>query len=103
MANHGPISAMMHDDFLPVDEQRADEVARILEAFIPRNDNDDTRIVLRAFMDHLPLGGHRNMADDILACEGDFSRLRKLRNFVVDTILKPSKPLSSSPILARRD
>ena len=73
------------------DQIRADEAIRILGEYVSRNHQDDTSQVLRAFVDHLPPGGQRNVVTDILAHADDPPRLRALRNLLVDAVLKPSR------------
>ncbi|SPN97550.1 uncharacterized protein DNG_01061 [Cephalotrichum gorgonifer] len=69
----------------------ADEAGRILSEYIPQNHQDDTRRVLRAFLDCLPLRGQQNLVQDILSQANNPSQLRQTRNFLVDAVLKPMK------------
>lgn len=55
---------------------------------------DDTKKVLEAFVDHLPLEGRLVLMMEIDDHADSPEKLRLLRNFLVDTILKPSKWLS---------
>jgi hypothetical protein len=59
------------------------------------SDDDDTRALLNAFLDHLPTKGQEVLASEIALYAGDHGKIRALRNFLVDAILKPR--MSSFP------
>jgi len=67
------------------------QAARILAEYLPARLPDDTSRVLRAFLDHLPSQGKSVLASEICQLASSPPRLRQLRNFMVDAILKPSK------------
>lgn len=60
------------------------------EKYVPINAQDDVVRLLTAFMDHLPKDGSVRLMQDIIALDGD-SKLRQLRNHLVDALLKPSE------------
>ena len=56
----------------------------------PNGPKDDTAKVLRTFAMKLPKEGQLALVSEIHLLQGDSAKLRQLRNFLVDTILKPS-------------
>lgn len=85
------------------DQLQAYEAVRILGEYVPRGLDDDTSQVLRAFVDCLPVEGQWNMVEDIFAYGNDIHQLHKLRDLVVDAVLKRSEfPLSQRPFLRTR-
>ncbi|EGD94587.1 hypothetical protein TESG_02097 [Trichophyton tonsurans CBS 112818] len=58
------------------------------EKYVPINAQDDVVRLLTAFIDHLPKDGSVRLMQDIIALDGD-SKLRQLRNHLVDAVLKP--------------
>lgn len=57
---------------------------------LPFGPDDDTAIVLRAFLFWLPQDGQATLVSEIKYLLPDVTKLRELRNFLVDTILIPS-------------
>ena len=73
-------------------------VLKILEdRYVPNGPKDDTPKILRTFVMKLPKGGQLALMSEILLLKGESTKLRQLRNFLVDAILKPS--MSSFPLL----
>lgn len=66
----------------------------VLRSYIPRGKMDDTRQVLEAFVQDLPLEGGRVLMQEIVDSSATPKKLLQLRNFLVDAILKPGKPVS---------
>ncbi|KAL2126820.1 hypothetical protein VTI74DRAFT_179 [Chaetomium olivicolor] len=62
---------------------------QILEDYTPINDVDDTTKVLSAFLENLPKNGQMMLMGEIQLYESEPVKLRRLRNFLVDAILKP--------------
>ncbi len=75
-----------------------DRALQVLRGYTPIRTQDDTRDILQAFMDHLPLKGQQVLMKEIDACTEDPKQLRILRNFLVDAILKPSTYVFFLPI-----
>jgi hypothetical protein len=65
-----------------------DKAMRVLTSYTPANSNDDTAPVLRIFLDKLPKDGQMVLSIEIEAL-GSSPKLQQLRDFLVDTILKP--------------
>ncbi|VBB86670.1 Putative protein of unknown function [Podospora comata] len=61
----------------------------VLRSYIPRGKMDDTRQVLEAFVQDLPLEGGRVLMQEIVDSSATPKKLLQLRNFLVDAILKP--------------
>ncbi len=61
----------------------------ILKNYIPKTLQDDTSKVLRAFLGKLLKEGKHALISEIIYLSTHPSRLRQLRNFLVDAILKP--------------
>ncbi|KAL7627193.1 hypothetical protein AAE478_003969 [Parahypoxylon ruwenzoriense] len=65
-------------------------VLKILEDhYVPNGPEDDTPKVLRTFVMKLPKGGQLALMSEIRLFKDDPAKLRQLRNFLVDAILKP--------------
>lgn len=63
----------------------------LLELYDKNSRLDDTALVLRAFLDNLPEAGQQILLSEIKQHQRDGPKLRQLRNFLVDAVLKPSK------------
>lgn len=63
---------------------------RILHEYNPVNSTDDTTRVLEAFLKHLCKDGQVTLMGELESFENEQDKLRLLRNFLVDAILKPS-------------
>ncbi len=63
------------------------------ERLIPSGTQDDTPKVLRTFVMKLLENGQLALMSEILLFKNDAAKLQQLRNFLVDTILNPSKCL----------
>ncbi len=70
------------------------------EYFVPNGPKDDTIKVLNAFVTKLPKEGQLILASEITDIKYDSVKLRQLRNFLVDAVLKPSKFAKLSATLA---
>lgn len=71
-----------------------EKVVRALNQYKPITNFDDTKKLLEAFVHHLPLKGQLVLMMEINDHADSPEKLRLLRNFLVDTILKPSMWLS---------
>ncbi|KAK3934148.1 hypothetical protein QBC46DRAFT_300301 [Diplogelasinospora grovesii] len=67
------------------------KVSRALAGYTPIRPSDDTKDVLNAFLEHLPTRGQLVLMAEIDEHAADPPKLRMLRNFLVDAILKPMK------------
>ena len=64
----------------------------ILGKYQPREAiNDDTETFLQQLIQHLPKAGQVVLMKEIVALSQDHGKLRQLRNFFVDAVLKPSE------------
>lgn len=63
---------------------------RILRNYEQVNSLDDTPRVLNAFLEHLCKDGQMTLMGEVEDFEHDANKLRLLRNFLVNAILKPS-------------
>lgn len=63
---------------------------RALERYTPLRPSDDTRELLMAFLKHLPTKGRLVLMAEIDEHADDAGKLRMLRDFLVNAILKPS-------------
>ncbi|KAM7202443.1 hypothetical protein V8F33_002851 [Rhypophila sp. PSN 637] len=63
----------------------------VLNRYKPSTESDDTAKVLGAFIDYLPSEGQVVLMQEIQGYADDLVKLRQLRNFMVDAILKPMK------------
>ncbi|KAL7781851.1 hypothetical protein V8C37DRAFT_413943 [Trichoderma ceciliae] len=111
LASYTPISRHPSPDTPPVLapdslEQRnglRERVDQILDDYIQVQSNDDTANVFRAFLNNLCKEGEATLISEILQFAADPPKLRMLRNFLVDAILKPMaiagghKPESLTP------
>jgi hypothetical protein len=70
---------------------RQEEVEVILDGYVPTQQSDDTTIVFRAFLKYLCKEGQMILMGEIIQLRQEPTKLRMLRNFLVDAILKPSK------------
>ncbi|KAI2626518.1 hypothetical protein GGR54DRAFT_637090 [Hypoxylon sp. NC1633] len=59
------------------------------DGYTPNGPEDDTTEVLRTFVMKLPKDGQLALMSEIYHLKDDGARLRQLRNFLVDAILKP--------------
>jgi hypothetical protein len=74
----------------------------ILSKYQPREAiNDDTETFLQQVIQHLPKAGQVVLMKETMALDQDHGKLRQLRNFFVDAILKPSEHGLSQLPLAR--
>ncbi|KAK3940786.1 hypothetical protein QBC46DRAFT_312764 [Diplogelasinospora grovesii] len=80
--------------------------------YIPNSSQDDTPKVLHTFLMKLPKDGQLALMSEIQLLKNDAARLRQLRNFLVDTILKPimaaggknpKTPITPSPYPGAKD
>lgn len=72
---------------------RADDIeaaSNVLSRYQPQFDGDNTRWVLQAFLDNLSGPGLSRLISEILGFALAPNQLRRLRNFLVDAVLKPS-------------
>ncbi|KEZ42040.1 hypothetical protein SAPIO_CDS6451 [Scedosporium apiospermum] len=69
--------------------QTRSEAILVLQHYTPLNRHDDTALLLRTFLNNLPDDGKLALALDVLSVAGEDNKLRQLRNFLVDAILKP--------------
>ncbi|KAK1770066.1 hypothetical protein QBC33DRAFT_617379, partial [Phialemonium atrogriseum] len=84
------LSSILEDSNRWYDSRTA--VLKILEdRYVPNGPKDDTPKVLRTFVMKLPKGGQLALMSEILLLKDDSTKLRQLRNFLVDAILKPMK------------
>ncbi|KAL7625683.1 hypothetical protein AAE478_004904 [Parahypoxylon ruwenzoriense] len=79
-----------------------ENVDKVLDSYVPNAalDDDDTTRVLWHAVHNLPRLGSLQLMAEILEIGRDHEKLRQLRNFLVDAVLKPS---SSFVALLRRD
>ncbi|KAK3938639.1 hypothetical protein QBC46DRAFT_389719 [Diplogelasinospora grovesii] len=82
-------------------------ISNALDEYQPIHASDDTTKVLQAFVDNLSGQGLSTLQLDILNFASDPRKLRQLRNFLVDAILKPiaaaggkQPPVTPSPNLS---
>lgn len=68
----------------------------ILQLYSAQNEEDDTVKILKAFLAKLPKRGQLALAGDIYLGQDQPAKLRHLRNFLVDSILKPSTSIAIS-------
>lgn len=62
------------------------------DCYVANSPEDDTYKVLRTFVTKLPKRGQLALMSEIKHLKDNSPKLRQLRNFLVDTILKPSMP-----------
>ncbi|KAI5865908.1 hypothetical protein GGS23DRAFT_359584 [Durotheca rogersii] len=79
-------SALSNPD---VFHDRMEEVGRVFGLYQPNAVPDDTTRVLRHAVDNLPKLGSLQLIGEILEIDRDHEKLRQLRNFFVDAVLKP--------------
>ncbi len=91
------LSSCLEDSDRFLDHHRI--VGEKLRDYVPRDANDDTAQVLRAFLGKLPKAGQLALMAEIYHLSDDPSQLRQLRNFLVDAILIPSTSPSNFLIL----
>ncbi len=82
---------------------RRSTLASLDELYVPNSPKDDTAKVLRAFLMKLPKEGQLVLASEIVELRHDDVKLRQLRNFLVDAILKPSMYTALSEFLCLTD
>ncbi|OAA55875.1 hypothetical protein SPI_08082 [Niveomyces insectorum RCEF 264] len=70
-------------------ERRAAVLRLLHEDYVPHGPGDDTVKVLETFVVKLPKGGQLAIMSEIISLRDDQAKLRQLRNFLVDAILKP--------------
>jgi hypothetical protein len=75
------------------------EVEQRLQEYRPEDAEDDTILVLRAFLDYLPTDGKSNLLDDIRACETD-DELRQHALSLVEGLLYPMRTHPQTPSIA---
>lgn len=68
-----------------------EKVDKLLRLYKPRSRDDDTAMVLKIFLQKLPKDGQTPLMSEIDSINQHDAKLRQLRNFLVDAILKPSK------------
>jgi hypothetical protein len=61
-----------------------------LRRYVRQGTNDQTLLILNAFLAHLPIEGRINVANDILESDTD-EQLRRTANNFSTTVLGPSK------------
>lgn len=66
------------------------QATTILSQYQPANSTDNTSTLLEAFMEHLPANGQHVLLSEIVSFATMPESLRSLRDFLFDTILKPS-------------
>lgn len=66
------------------------KASRALALYTPIRPADNTKGVLGALLEHLPTGGQLVLMAEIDEYAADPPKLRMLRNFLVDAILKPT-------------
>ncbi|KAL2109062.1 hypothetical protein VUR80DRAFT_3008 [Thermomyces stellatus] len=62
-----------------------------LQEYEPYNLLDDTTLVIQAFLDNLPPDGQHTLAVHVRRASESNTKLRQLRNCLVDSVLKPLK------------
>jgi len=82
-----------------IQQNTIDVVSNSLSEYRPIHSSDDTAKVLRAFVDNLSGPGLSTLQSDIVIWAHDPPKLRQLRNFLVDAILKPSMFLPYLPCM----
>lgn len=60
-----------------------------LQEYEPYNLLDDTTLVIQAFLDNLPPDGQHTLAVHVRRASESNTKLRQLRNCLVDSVLKP--------------
>ncbi|KAK3308406.1 uncharacterized protein B0T15DRAFT_508876 [Chaetomium strumarium] len=65
-----------------------DKAHRTLDDYARDHFGDDTKAPLNAFLDHLPTKGQEVLAREIVEYAEDHGKLRALRHFLVDAIVK---------------
>ncbi len=73
--------------------EKSGEAKTVLDNYVATN-NDDTAKVINAFLKHLPKEGQIVLLKEVLYFKDNGQKLRELRNFLIDAILKPSKSMS---------
>ncbi|KAL7799968.1 hypothetical protein V8C37DRAFT_407076 [Trichoderma ceciliae] len=87
-------------------KNQRERVDEILNDYTPVQRQDDTSHVFRSFLKHLCKEGQMTLMDEIIQFAPEPPKLRMLRNFLVDAILKPMiiaggkspRPLSPTPV-----
>lgn len=87
---------------LPDRSKLKKETDHVLARYQPLDTNDDTVLLLHAFLQYLPPDGRSNLAEDITGCQADTS-LRQLASSLDTGLLRPllaeasQTPRSTSP------
>jgi hypothetical protein len=76
------------------DDDLHERAASALAEYAPVRPSDDTRRVLEAFLHHLPAEGKVVLMAEVVRYASEPPKLRELRNFLVEAILKPRMLLS---------
>ncbi|KAK4198931.1 hypothetical protein QBC40DRAFT_298060 [Triangularia verruculosa] len=63
---------------------------RAIENYPPLTQYDDTKYFLQTLLHYLPLSGRINLMSEIAEHADDPPKLRQIRNFLVDTVLRPA-------------
>lgn len=71
---------------------RTEVLEELDDRFIPNGPKDDTPRVLRTFAVKLPKRGQLALLSEIDLLRDNSPKLRQLRNFLVDAVLRPSMP-----------
>jgi hypothetical protein len=66
------------------------QTCKLLELYVPNNEGDDTVTILWHAICNVPNIGSLQLVSEILEIGRDHEKLRELRNFFVNPILKPS-------------
>lgn len=82
-----------------------DRCSQAFSRYVQISPQDDTKRVLEAFITHLPVAGRITLIREIEENSANARKLRQLRNFLVDALLKPARnvglqSLTISPGLA---
>lgn len=75
------------------------DVENTLQDYQPRDFEDDTVLVLRAFLTNLPQDGKNNILDDIRECENN-DELRQCASALVEGLLFPMRADQKTPSIA---
>ncbi len=73
-------------------DSRSAVLKTLEDHYVPNSPEDDTLKVLRTFVMKLPKRGQLALMSEIRLFKDNPAKLRQLRNFLVDAILKPSMP-----------
>ena len=68
------------------------DVNKKLASYQPLDTDDNSVVILKAFVQHLPRDGMRNICDDILSRSSD-EELRELATHLITAVLVPSMHL----------